>query len=101
MAKSSLDICMFHITNKEIIKALKLICKKVDIRIITHQQNIGKGVNELIKKGIVVKVRNDNSESFMHCKYCIVDKEILIAGSLNWTNQGTKANNENVVKITD
>ena len=35
----------------------------------------------------------------MHNKYVIIDREILLTGSFNWTMQAVKFNNENLVVI--
>lgn len=37
----------------------------------------------------------------MHHKFAIVDKKVLITGSLNWTTQAIQNNRENVLIMED
>lgn len=37
----------------------------------------------------------------MHHKFAIVDKKMLITGSLNWTTQAIQNNRENVLIVED
>lgn len=44
---------------------------------------------------------HDNSSYHMHHKFCIVDGTKVLNGSLNWSFQGVKNNQENVMVSTD
>jgi phosphatidylserine/phosphatidylglycerophosphate/cardiolipin synthase-like enzyme len=37
----------------------------------------------------------------MHNKYAIIDNEIVITGSFNWTSKAVSTNRENIVIIRD
>ena len=48
-----------------------------------------------------VPVRQDGNGSFMHSKTIIVDERYVITGSLNFTDNANKTNNENVIILDD
>ncbi|XP_025938752.1 mitochondrial cardiolipin hydrolase [Apteryx rowi] len=48
-----------------------------------------------------IPVRHDQDNGFMHHKFAIVDKKMLITGSLNWTTQAIQNNRENVLIVED
>eukprot|EP01112_Ceratiomyxa_fruticulosa_P020446 TRINITY_DN695_c0_g2_i2.p1 TRINITY_DN695_c0_g2~~TRINITY_DN695_c0_g2_i2.p1 ORF type:complete len:174 (-),score=30.87 TRINITY_DN695_c0_g2_i2:116-637(-) len=102
-AKHTLDICVFNITDNRISNAIRdLHTKGVHVRIITDDDqvtNLGSDVIDLNKAGIPVRI--DNAKSFMHHKYAIVDGNLLISGSFNWTKNASDANRENVIVTND
>uniref|UniRef100_A0A8C9UVF2 Mitochondrial cardiolipin hydrolase n=1 Tax=Spermophilus dauricus TaxID=99837 RepID=A0A8C9UVF2_SPEDA len=59
----------------------------------------GRGVRRLPCTGI--QVRHDQDLGYMHHKFAIVDKQVLITGSLNWTTQAIQNNRENVLIMED
>lgn len=48
-----------------------------------------------------IEVRHDQDEGYMHHKFAIVDRKVMITGSLNWTTQAIQSNRENVLIIED
>ncbi|POI19072.1 hypothetical protein CIB84_017184 [Bambusicola thoracicus] len=48
-----------------------------------------------------IQVRHNQDMAFMHHKFAIVDKKMLITGSLNWTMEAIHSNRENVVIMED
>lgn len=48
-----------------------------------------------------IQVRHNQDVAFMHHKFAIVDKKVLITGSLNWTMEAIHNNQENVVIMED
>lgn len=48
-----------------------------------------------------IPVRVDQSTSFMHHKFIIIDKEVVLTGSYNWTASGAAYNRENVLLCDD
>lgn len=98
-AETTVDLCIFTITDNEL--AQKIIsCHKrgVKVRIITDDEKTkdnGSEIISLAKAGIPVKT--DHSHYHMHNKFGIIDKQIAITGSFNWTYTATKHNQENLV----
>eukprot|EP01097_Dermamoeba_algensis_P008098 TRINITY_DN5266_c0_g1_i2.p1 TRINITY_DN5266_c0_g1~~TRINITY_DN5266_c0_g1_i2.p1 ORF type:complete len:156 (+),score=26.63 TRINITY_DN5266_c0_g1_i2:48-515(+) len=102
-AKSSLDICVYTITDNRISKVLIDLHKKgVKVRVITDDEkadDLGSDVQEFIKAGIPVKV--DRSPFFMHHKFVVIDNSILLNGSFNWTKGACFNNRENIMVTND
>ncbi len=100
--EKTLDICVFTITDNRITDTiLSLKDRGVSVRIITDDEksdDTGSDIQKLKEAGI--PVRFDNSPSHMHHKFAIIDGEILINGSFNWTRSASRANQENLI-ITD
>lgn len=46
-------------------------------------------------------MRHDQENGYMHHKFAVVDRRILITGSLNWTTQAIQNNRENVLVVED
>ena len=95
---------MYTITNDRLACSLYSLFKKgVDVRIFTDDETIGsKGchIQNLADSGI--PVRHDNSiVGLMHHKFIVIDDEVLLNGSFNWTWNAVKSNNENLVFSSD
>ena len=48
-----------------------------------------------------IQVRHDGSSFFMHNKFAIIDKTLLINGSFNWTRTAITGNFENLLITND
>lgn len=106
-SRHTIDICMYVLTNRDIFHILmQLFYKGVKVRIIVDadmQFAQGSYVRKLEKKGI--PVRWMKSTNLMHHKFCLIDAStensnvtpLLIAGSLNWTNQALFGNWEDII----
>lgn len=102
MAKRSLLICVFNLTNDVLANAVKHVADQgVDVRVITDDEcmtNKGNDCQALANHGI--PVRTDNETQFhMHNKFMVVDKTFLLTGSFNWTFQAGKSNQENLLVV--
>ena len=100
-AKKSLEVCVFTITCNEIADAIESAAKRgVMVRIITDDEQAKSQGSDVARLSRVanVSVRHDgNSKSHMHHKFALIDGEILINGSFNWTRAAVITNRENVV----
>jgi len=47
-----------------------------------------------------IPVRVDLSECYMHHKFAVFDRAVLLSGSYNWTRTAAERNSENVL-VTD
>ncbi|KAG7386650.1 Mitochondrial cardiolipin hydrolase [Phytophthora pseudosyringae] len=98
-ARKTMDICVFTITCDEIAEAvLEAFGRGVKVRVITDDgQAKGKGsdIQKFIDAGI--PVRDDNAYTYMHHKFCVIDKKTLLNGSFNWSRQAVVGNAENLV----
>lgn len=101
-SKRSIDVCIFTFSCKEIGDVLINAHRcGIVVRCITDNEQVfatGSQVERLRRAGI--QVRHNFNSYFMHHKFAVVDQDILVNGSLNWTLQGVCGNQENVV-ITD
>jgi phosphatidylserine/phosphatidylglycerophosphate/cardiolipin synthase-like enzyme len=98
-AKNSIYLAVFEIGNEELAKSLINAKKRgVDVKVVTDEQNADyKGLREIIKNNIEVVFQN--SQSYMHHKFAVIDSEIVITGSMNWTDNDIFLNDNNVVII--
>lgn len=101
LAKSTLDICVFTITNNKLSNAIFYLYKiaGVKVRIISddmQSETKGSDCHELADTGIPVRLDAD-PKAHMHNKFAIIDNRILVNGSFNWTVQAVTSNQENVV----
>ncbi|XP_044160507.1 mitochondrial cardiolipin hydrolase [Bufo gargarizans] len=101
-ARRSLDLCVFTFSSAPLGRAVLLLHGRgVRVRVITDSDYMaasGSQIGALRKAG--VEVRHSQSSGFMHHKFSVVDKSIVITGSMNWTMQAIQTNRENLL-ITD
>jgi len=98
-AASTLDICVFTITDDRISNVILQVHKKGgNVRIITDNDTsvaLGSDIQKFRDNGITVKM--DVSPFHMHHKFAVIDKKLLINGSFNWTTSASSNNCENVM----
>ncbi|XP_036078369.1 mitochondrial cardiolipin hydrolase isoform X3 [Rousettus aegyptiacus] len=102
-ARASLELCLFAFSSPQLGRAVQLLHQRgVRVRVITDCDYMalnGSQIGLLRKAGI--QVRHDQDLGYMHHKFAIVDKKVLITGSLNWTTQAIQNNRENVLIMED
>lgn len=106
-AKKSIDISIYSFTNREIAKALRDSAQKgVKITIIYDKSSNLK--NDTSTIGYLAKYNNievctlegksaPNYKGIMHQKMAIIDGEILILGSANWSKSAFEYNYETML----
>ena len=95
---------IYTITNDRLTRVLYTLHRKgIDVRIITDDEtmdSLGCTIRDLANAG--VPVRNDrNLNARMHHKFIVIDDEIMLNGSFNWTRSASAVNEENLVATND
>lgn len=102
-AKSTLDVCVFTISDNDISDAILAAHNKdIAVRIVTDNDksnDAGSDVDYLAGKG--VPVVKDQTDKHMHHKFAIIDKRYLINGSFNWTRSASQYNEENITVLSE
>ncbi|NXF57076.1 PLD6 hydrolase, partial [Ciccaba nigrolineata] len=102
-ARRSLEICLFAFSCPQLSRAVQLLHRRgVCVRIVTDAQYMGiRGSQIGLLRHAGIQVRHDQEDGYMHHKFAIVDRRMLITGSLNWTTQAIQNNRENVLVMED
>uniref|UniRef100_A0A8C7WM70 Mitochondrial cardiolipin hydrolase n=1 Tax=Oryzias sinensis TaxID=183150 RepID=A0A8C7WM70_9TELE len=102
-ASSSLNVCVFSFSEVNLSRALLLLHSRgITIRVLTDRDYSainGTQIGVLRKAGICV--RCDRTSVHMHHKFAVVDEQLLITGSLNWTQTAVQRNKENILITED
>lgn len=100
-AQKYIYIGMFYFTNKKIVTELIAAHKRgVDVKVIidaSFANNYKYYIEIMRKEGLKVKVENWGGK--MHCKLAVIDDDITLTGSLNWTRSAVSFNDENFLEI--
>lgn len=98
-AKCTIDVCMYFFTSQELGNAILRAHKRgVMVRVIidaTMALNDDSQAVSFYKANIQVKTKY--MKDLMHHKFAIIDNDILITGSANWTMQAFFGNSENIL----
>jgi phosphatidylserine/phosphatidylglycerophosphate/cardiolipin synthase-like enzyme len=98
-SKISVDVAAYKLNLWEIRDALIEVHRRgVGVRIILDSENlIEPEIQEIIDSGI--KVVDDRSDSLMHNKFIIIDRQEVWTGSMNPTLGGAYYDNNNMIRI--
>ena len=98
-----INICVFTISDDSISSAILTAHKKgVKIQVITDNDKSldeGSDVERIAREGVAVRM--DQTSNHMHHKFMVVDNQILITGSYNWTMSAARYNYENILVTTE
>jgi hypothetical protein len=104
-SKNEILIAVYWFTNQELFDCLlEHLNRKIKVRLIIHNDFInnresGLDFQQLIDSGCEFYFSdNDNP---MHNKFCIIDGEVLVNGSYNWTYYAEEKNRENILIINN
>lgn len=96
-AKSTVDICIYDLDLNEVADALlDAKARKVDVRLVTDEDNVMMAAVEKLKRA-GIPVVPDNRPAIMHNKFVIVDARYIWTGSYNFTVNGTRKNDNNAL----
>ena len=104
-ARTSIYACMAWFTNFNIYKAIRhKLDEGIKVVLLTNNDLINNGgyclnFNELIDKGLELYLAD--YPELIHHKFCIVDEQLLMTGSYNWTFFSENINRENLIVIKD
>ncbi len=102
-AKETIDIAIYYFTDRDLANGvIAAYDRGVRVRIyLDKDQKEAKYSKSryLAKHG--VPIRYSSNPYIMHHKFCVIDSEIVITGSYNWTASADKRNNENLLVIHD
>lgn len=104
-AKTTIYACMAWFTNFNIFKAIRQKLEEgIKVILLTNNDLINNGgyclnFNELIDKGLELHLAE--YPELIHHKFCIVDEQLLMTGSYNWTFFSENINRENMIVTKD
>jgi len=103
MARKSLDLCVFTISDDRIASEILSAHRKgIAVRLLTDNEkefDAGSDIAQLRSAGIPTVV--DRTRAHMHHKFAIIDGAWLLNGSYNWTRSACEFNEENLVMSND
>lgn len=99
-ANSSIYILIYSFTLDSIGRALlEAYSRGVDVKAVFEESQVTQYSEYWRLKDAGIPVRNDTNPRSMHHKVVIIDEEIVITGSYNWSKTAEEENNENLIII--
>lgn len=100
-ATKKVDLCIYLISYPSLADLLiDLHENDVDIRIITdgsEDEAYDSKIDRLRRYGIPIKSNLRGSGALMHNKFVVIDDELVMSGSFNWTKKAIFCNYENLI----
>ena len=103
-AQKNIRVAVAWFTDKEIIEQLEEISDRgVQVEIIISDNEINRNVDfsSLENRGIMIHYFPVRGYGTMHHKFCVIDDQLVITGSYNWTVNAKSNNGENIHIVTD
>lgn len=95
-AKISIRVAMAWFTNEKIkIKLLEKQKEGVDVDIVIYDDGINKKHGVDLSELPYTLVKGSRG-GIMHHKFCVIDNQVVLTGSYNWTTNAETCNDENV-----
>ena len=100
-ARVSIYVCVAWFTNQIIAdKLVEKYNQGIDVKVIYYNDHTNSKFGVNIDK-IPFKAVRGSRGGTMHNKYCIIDNQIVITGSYNWSENAEKKNDENAAVMYD
>lgn len=106
-AKKTIYAAVYTFTHKDITEALiKRAKKRVKVRVKLDKEQANFEYTKILiermkEAGIEVELISMQTRGdHMHHKFAVIDEEIVVTGSFNWTKNASTDNNENIVSIS-
>lgn len=100
-ARVSIHVCIAWFTKQSIAdKLVEKYNQGVDVKIIYYDDHINSKFGVDID-GIPFKAVRGSRGGVMHNKYCVIDNQIVITGSYNWSENAENKNDENAAVMYD
>lgn len=101
-AQQTVDIMVYSVTHAGIAESIRDAQRRgVAVRVVLDRtQAAGRYSSATFLHNAGVPVWTDAAAGAMHHKACIIDGEIVLTGSFNWTQAADRSNAENLVIIT-
>jgi phosphatidylserine/phosphatidylglycerophosphate/cardiolipin synthase-like enzyme len=102
-ARKSVYVAIYSFTRDGLARALiDAKNRGVEVKVIIEEENAyGQGSEYRMLKEAGVDIRLDGNPALMHHKFMVVDGEIIVTGSYNWSTAAEDRNDENFVVIRD
>jgi len=102
-AEEFISIAMYTFTDVEIAQSiLEARDRGIDIKILLDRSQVKAKYSRsryFVQNGIEVRISSNSY--IMHNKFAVIDNEIVITGSYNWTASAGERNDENLLVIDD
>lgn len=98
-AETSLDLCLYLLTNKTLGDSILRARKRgIQIRVISDGDMAYASGSQMVRFGDKkIPIYLTGPPYIMHEKYLLIDSNLVIEGSMNWTTQAVSGNYEHVV----
>jgi phosphatidylserine/phosphatidylglycerophosphate/cardiolipin synthase-like enzyme len=102
-ARKSVYVAIYSFTRDSLARALIDAKKRgVEVKVVIEEENAyGQGSDYQMLKDAGIDIRLDGNPALMHHKFMIVDGELVVTGSYNWSTAAEDRNDENFVVIRD
>ncbi|HZX19624.1 MAG TPA: phospholipase D-like domain-containing protein [archaeon] len=101
-AENSVQVAMYAFTSHELFEALKEAKERgVEVKVILDRLPATSKYSQkqnLTESGISTRIMLQKT---MHNKFVVIDNELVLTGSFNWTSNADEKNDENLVFLAD
>ncbi len=102
-ARERVYVAIYILTRDELAQALIRAKERgVEVRVVMESREAfdeGSDYQKLKEAG--VDVRLDGNPALMHHKFMVIDGELVVTGSYNWSSAAEERNDENIIVIRD